>query len=236
MQHDEVIWSVINHGHCSFKAKLNNAAETFCRNEYNVSGLCNRTSCPLANSRYATVLEKEGVLYQYTKTIERAHTPKKLWERIELSADYAEALKQIDTHLQYWPKFMVHKSKQRLTKITQYLIRVRNLRKKNNKRLVTVPRRTEKRDLRREVKAEQAAKLDNVRLVTHERVCVCVCVLLKSPSNIVIYHTSIALLALHDLRTTCLDVLLSTFILIRMDACPEMNGNSREKNMRERES
>ena len=53
MQHDEVIWSVINHGHCSFKAKLNNNAETFCRNEYNNTGLCNRTSCPLANSRCA---------------------------------------------------------------------------------------------------------------------------------------------------------------------------------------
>ena len=161
MQHDEVIWSVINHGHCSYKAKLNNNAETFCRNEYNVTGLCNRTSCPLANSRYATVLEKEGVIYLYMKSIERAHTPKKLWERVRLSTDYAEALQQIDKHLEFWPKFMIHKNKQRLTKITQYLIRIRNLKKKGGKKLVTVPRRTEKRDLRRETKAEQAAKLDN---------------------------------------------------------------------------
>ena len=58
---------------------------------------------------------------------------------------------------------MIHKNKQRLTKITQYLIRIRNLKKKQVKRLVTVPRRTEKRDLRREAKAERAAKLDNVR-------------------------------------------------------------------------
>ena len=52
-----------------------------------------------ARHRYATVLEKEGVLYLYMKTIERAHTPRKLWERVKLSGDYAEALKQIDKHL-----------------------------------------------------------------------------------------------------------------------------------------
>lgn len=159
MQNDEVIWQIINYQFCSFKSKV--AKErTFCQNPYNVTGLCIRSSCPLANSRYATIREEEGVCYLYLKTIERAHTPKDLWEKIKLPANYTKALELVSQQLEYFPKYLIHRNKQRLTKIHQMIIRMRKLKLKAKPKIVTTNTKVDRREIGKERKALRAAQLD----------------------------------------------------------------------------
>ncbi|RAL02706.1 ribosome biosynthesis protein MAK16 [Aspergillus ibericus CBS 121593] len=165
MSSDEIVWQVINQQFCAYKLKTTKN-QNFCRNEYNVSGLCNRQSCPLANSRYATIRSdpETGAMYLYMKTVERAHMPSKWWERIRLSSNYAKALEQLDERLIYWPKFLVHKCKQRLTRLTQVAIRMKKLAKEDERLgeavVAKLAPKIRRREEARERKAESAAKIE----------------------------------------------------------------------------
>lgn len=134
---------------------------TFCSDPNNVTGLCNRNSCPLANSRYSTVYEEKGVCYLKMKTAERAHTPKELWESIKLDPSYNKALEQIDTELKYWPKFLIHKCKQRFTRLRQILIKRKKMKLEGRAEYKVVSHKAEKREKTRLVKAEKSAVIEN---------------------------------------------------------------------------
>ncbi|KAF2156270.1 Mak16 protein [Myriangium duriaei CBS 260.36] len=161
----EIVWHILNNQFCAFKLKTTKD-QTFCRNEYNATGLCNRQSCPLAQPRYATVRPDPdtGRLYLFIKEPERAHLPRAWWQRIKLSNNYAKALEQIDEQLIYWPKFMLHKCKQRLTRLTQVRVRSAKLAREDERlgeKLVSrLAPKVKRREETRERKAEAAAKIE----------------------------------------------------------------------------
>jgi protein MAK16 len=106
-------------------------------------------------------MEKEGVCYLYIKTVERAHLPRDLWEKIKLDANFGEALRQIEENLEYWPTHMINRCKQRFTRIRQTLIRARKIALRENQvTLVPIKTKTVKREAAREAKAERAAQVE----------------------------------------------------------------------------
>ncbi|KAF8563082.1 hypothetical protein P879_11732 [Paragonimus westermani] len=132
----------------------------FCRNDNNVTGLCNRHSCPLANSQYATVKEKDGVVNLFLKEPERVPYPGKHWERVRLSRDKNQALAQIKKHMAFWDSWIISRVKQRFFRIRDNLKNMRRLALTRQKKLEPINRKVERRNQRREKKALRVARVE----------------------------------------------------------------------------
>lgn len=157
---DDVIWDIISKQFCSFRVETPKK-EAFCTNEYNITGVCSRITCPLANSQYATVRSLDGKMVLCIKTPERQHLPSRWWEKVELSEDYDEALKQIEENLQYWPERLLDRIRQRLTRLFQVKATEERLALQQDERHYVVrSAKVKRREASRERKALVAAKLE----------------------------------------------------------------------------
>ncbi|KAF7243790.1 hypothetical protein EG68_10253 [Paragonimus skrjabini miyazakii] len=132
----------------------------FCRNDNNVTGLCNRHSCPLANSQYATLKERDGVVHLFLKEPERVPYPGKQWERVKLSRNKKQALAQIKKHMVFWDSWIISRVKQRFFRIRDNLKNMRRLALTRQKKLEPIDRKVERRDQRREKKAVRVARVE----------------------------------------------------------------------------
>lgn len=133
---------------------------------YDTQRLCYRHTLPLhednrGESLTGPIPRRPAPLIPVSQ---RAHMPSKLWERIKLSQNYTQALSQIDSRLIYWPKFIIHKCKQRLTRLTQVAIRTRRLaleeERLGEKVVPKLAPKVRRREATRERKAEAAAKVE----------------------------------------------------------------------------
>lgn len=149
---DESIWRNIGGENvCSFKMKTEE--NILCRNQNNVTGLCDRFSCPLANSKYATVRAVGSELYLFVKEPERVHVPRDAYEEIKLSPSHEEALRQIEENLEFWDEKVVHKCKQKLSKLTQYLRRLEHFKEHGRVEYMVRKKKMNKREKLRALKS-----------------------------------------------------------------------------------
>jgi protein MAK16 len=156
---DELVWQILDKQFCSYKRT--GIDQDLCSHPLNVYQVCKRIFCPLANSRYATIVERKGRVYLLLKSPERAHLPRQLWERIPLSENYEEGLKQIDGMLQFWDRRVRRRCKIRFTKTRLYLRRMRRLRLSLRPGVTHFKKRQERRLDSREKRALSVAKVEN---------------------------------------------------------------------------
>lgn len=161
MSYDGLVWATIGErGFCSFRVVA--PPTKFCLHKYSLNGLCAEDVCPLAHSRYATVLDVNGRLVLCRKAIERAHQPSRLWEYTELPPEPREASRALRRALAYWPRDMRDLCRLRLKKLMEVRLRKARLERLIEPRVVAARKKAERRDRARQAKALAAAQIEKV--------------------------------------------------------------------------
>jgi protein MAK16 len=154
-----MLWEILLETNCAFRVKA--VDRDFCRSVDSTTGLCDRRSCPLANSQYATTRLISGKIYLSMKTAERAHLPAKMWQRIELPEDPEAAMAIIDRELQYWGDWLIDKVKIRYTRFVETLQNMRRLRRSRRVKPRPIKKRVERRNASREERALSVAHIED---------------------------------------------------------------------------
>lgn len=155
---DVLIWKIVRETNCTYRVKTD--FQIFCRSPENVTGICDRKSCPLANSQYATTRLENGKIYLTLKTPERAHMPNKMWQKIELPEDKVKAFDLINDHLQYWNGWLIEKVQQRYIRLLETLENMRIMRKQAKVKQLPIKKKVERRNKSREERALSVAHIE----------------------------------------------------------------------------
>ena len=159
MHNDDVIWNCIGSGACAFYKPTQ--VMKLCKNPYNVTGQCRKKACPLACGNYGTVIEEDGVCYLTVKTIERAHMPQKMWERIPLPNNIRGAFEKIEQYMTHiYDEELINLCKKRYLRQRQTLITIRRMQLNPKFKMVAESRKLNIRERNREAKAEKKARLE----------------------------------------------------------------------------
>lgn len=155
---DITIWNVLEYGNCTYRTKTED--QNFCRSPENVTGLCNRKSCPLANSQYATTRLEKGKIFLWMKSPERVHMPAKMWQKVQLPEDPVAANQIIEDQLQYWDEWLIDKVKIRYGKLCDTLANMRKMKQAPKVKNLPIKNKQEKRNKAREERALSVAHVE----------------------------------------------------------------------------
>lgn len=102
-------------------------------------------------------------MYLCLKTVERAHLPNRLWERIKLSRNIPDAKDTIELHMKnVYPQHQIERCKRRTIRLKHMIDRMRRLELNPKEKLEGVKKKTERREAVREKKALSAAHIEDV--------------------------------------------------------------------------